>query len=1117
MKHCRSCNHQLLDGARFCAHCGAPIQAGTAQLVRPGDTRFLTAEDVQDLAAQRRVVTVLFTDISGYTSMSERLDPEVVVDILNSFFRVLTEPIYRYGGIVDKYIGDAIMALFGAPVAHEDDAERALRAAWEMQQAAQAFSDRLSERTGISLKVRIGISTGLVVAGEVGGLGHRDYSVLGDTVNLAQRMEAAAKPGTVLVASETRRQGGAGFTFSEMPPILVKGKTLSVGCFELLGLAAMGQAAGSLLAGRHRERAVLEEAWQEAKDGKPGLVTLIGEAGAGKTAITDAFLAGLAPQWRGVRTSCSSYDRNVPAGMAGRILAELLHVHPGLHQGARLDHRTLHAALARVSPTKSADPEAEAMLGVLLGLELPVHLSGLPPEHRASLAFRHLNDLLIECARWEPLAVVCEGIQWSDELSLQWLGTLQQQVAGHDGIGLLLVVTSRPGESAPAASGMVARVLDLGPMDAREARELLAAKLGDESLAGMPEDLVRRLLERGGGNPAFLSALAETVAAQLAASPNTLPDLAALPVSIVAHLSARLDSMDLSRPTLNMLETAAILGPQLDRVHLAALHPEAAVEESLRELAEKGALLRDPTAPDRLSFAHPLLQEVLYERVLIQRRRTLHTLVAQLLARLREHPAVVAEHYARAGMAPAAADHLAKAAQTALACFANKDALELATRAEDWLRRIDAAKLDPGMPDLLGRIRVGALAALGRLDEAVTASVGLLERASHPTGIAEAYEHHAGLLIRQGRLQEALAACDEGTDKLNGKRMVAEALSDQAGSEPATGAACRLAARRAQVRMKLGDLKGAYEGCRTALAELNPGDAESRGFGNYTMGSICHRLNDATAARLAYERALGDYQEIGDLYHMAHTLSDLGVVLVGQGAESEGAERFDQAMELALRIGDRRLVGILYSNLALLAFNDNRPDDALGFTARSLEVYRAIKDDFSIALALHNLGEICLTVGQPGRAQPYLSECVDLAETIGAKEVLGFALRHLASVHVARCEWPDALALLQRCLQVSHDTNQAELEGITMRMVSEVLVHQGRDDDAVSWAARSIQVLDRIDTLSEQGRAYAHLGRLLQDQGRSKQASEAFEQALTRFGRLGARKEIEEIQAFVGR
>ena len=245
---CRACNASLPEKAKFCISCGAGVTlvcpfccsavdeeqrfcAGcghrlSEEAIAPKTGPLRDGED-----GDRRVVTVLFTDVSGFTAMSEKLDPEEVTEIVNQFFQVLSQPIYKYGVVVDKYMGDAIMALFGAPVAHDDDPLRAVSAAWAMQRTAREFSDR----TGIPLKIRIGLNTGLVVAGAVGGHQKQDYTVMGDTVNLAQRMESNAEAGGILVSHETFKLTNLSFEYQERSPLKVKGKEGLVKAYDLQG------------------------------------------------------------------------------------------------------------------------------------------------------------------------------------------------------------------------------------------------------------------------------------------------------------------------------------------------------------------------------------------------------------------------------------------------------------------------------------------------------------------------------------------------------------------------------------------------------------------------------------------------------------------------------------------------------------------------------------------------------------------------------------------------------------------------------------------------------------------------------------------------------------------
>ncbi|MBU6429725.1 MAG: zinc ribbon domain-containing protein, partial [Cyanobacteria bacterium REEB65] len=292
---CLQCGTETRPGQRFCAQCGSRLEAPEPP-VPPSQIAPKVGSVKLDSSGDRRVVTVLFADVSGFTAMSERLDPEAVTEIVNNFFKVLVEPIYRYGGVVDKYIGDAIMALFGAPVAHEDDPERAVRAAWEMQAAAKVHAADLEARTGIGLKVRIGLNTGLVVAGTVGSSQRADYTVIGDTVNLAQRMEANARPGKVLVSSETWNQTSAAFDYVPLEPITVKGKSGLIATYELVGPKAHSGSHiqdDAPLIGRDTELACLDTCRQLAESGVPQWVEIIGDTGVGKSALVRRFIRSL--------------------------------------------------------------------------------------------------------------------------------------------------------------------------------------------------------------------------------------------------------------------------------------------------------------------------------------------------------------------------------------------------------------------------------------------------------------------------------------------------------------------------------------------------------------------------------------------------------------------------------------------------------------------------------------------------------------------------------------------------------------------------------------------------------------------------------------------------------
>jgi class 3 adenylate cyclase/ribosomal protein L40E len=299
---CPRCGAALPLQARFCFRCGCPLEAGAIE--QPDDSatwlrRLVPKEYAERLRAalgqahdERRTVTILFSDIKGSTAMAEKLDPEDVKEIIDGAFEFLIAPIYRYEGTLTQLMGDAILAFFGAPIAHEDDPERACRAALEITAEARRYADKLEKERGIrGFNVRVGINTGLVVVGEVGSDLRMAYTAIGDAINLAARMETAAEPGTVLVTEATHKLVAPLFETKALGPLQVQGRTEPVEAFRVLGAkAASGKVRGiagleSPLVGRQAELAALQEAFQRLKAGVGGIVTIVGEAGIGKSRL----------------------------------------------------------------------------------------------------------------------------------------------------------------------------------------------------------------------------------------------------------------------------------------------------------------------------------------------------------------------------------------------------------------------------------------------------------------------------------------------------------------------------------------------------------------------------------------------------------------------------------------------------------------------------------------------------------------------------------------------------------------------------------------------------------------------------------------------------------------
>ncbi len=297
---CRQCGALVSPGARFCSGCGAEVdRTPPVAAIESALRRLVPKEYAERLLAtrgqaptERRTVTILFSDVKGSTALAENLDPEDVLDIMDGAFDLLIEPVYRYGGTLARLMGDAVLAFFGAPLAHEDDPERACRAALEILAGAQAYAGQLEAERGIrGFDVRVGVHTGLVVVGEVGSDLRVEYTAMGDAINLAARLEQAADPGTVLISETTHSLVAPLFETQALPPIAVKGKARPVAMYRVLaarevpvkprGIAGLG----SPLVGREAEFGALKEALVRLQTGQGGVVTIVGEAGIGKSRL----------------------------------------------------------------------------------------------------------------------------------------------------------------------------------------------------------------------------------------------------------------------------------------------------------------------------------------------------------------------------------------------------------------------------------------------------------------------------------------------------------------------------------------------------------------------------------------------------------------------------------------------------------------------------------------------------------------------------------------------------------------------------------------------------------------------------------------------------------------
>src|SRR3954454_8431246 len=602
---CPECGAENPVGAKFCMECGTGLSPGAATPAAPAPAEAPPEE--------RRQATVLFADLSGYTAAAERMDPEAVKTLVGRTLRVLGEQIERFGGSIDKFTADNVMGFFGAPVAHEDDPERAVRAGLAMQEAMGDANRQSREKYGVGFSLRVGINSGEVMAGAVGDR----YTVMGDAVNVAARLQAAGRPESVTVGESTYRASREAVSYERLDPLILKGKEEPVPAWEATGVLAEprrspGRAQTPLI-GREEEAGLLTSLVERVqREGRPHLVTVIGQAGVGKSQLLRELMTNLAesdepPTIR--RGQCPPYG----AGIAYWALAEVLNDEFEIRdtdppETAWQKLRTGVIEMMKELGDEAAGERNAALLAIPLGLEPPKDLqhSEEDPQRMREALFSAARAAVEAIARRRPLVLAIDDIHWADEGMLDLIDHLTRWVRAP----LLLVCLTRDEllERRPGWGGgrRNATTISLEPLTEDETRELVAALMpSSENGSG---DVVPQVAERSGGNPLF----AEEMVNRLLEEDTVEAD--ALPRTVQSLLAARLDSLE--RLERRLLQSASVIGQTFWEGALTATAAEEGLDlrQTLGDLEQKDLLVPSPgsrLAGEReYAFKHVLIRDV---------------------------------------------------------------------------------------------------------------------------------------------------------------------------------------------------------------------------------------------------------------------------------------------------------------------------------------------------------------------------------------------------------------------------------------------------------------------------------------------------------------------------
>jgi len=689
---CASCGQSARPGARFCDGCGAPLGAPQSRSLAADRapvsyTPHHLAERIlaegRALRGERKEVTVLFVDVQGSTDLAAALDPEQFHAVMDGAFQLMLDAVHHWEGTVNQFTGDGIMALFGAPIAHEDHARRALHAALEIQRGFGEYAAGLRRDKGLALQARLGLNSGPVVVGAIGDDLRMDYTAQGLTTNLAARMQQAADPGTILVAAPAHRLAEGYFRFRPLGPMRVRGVAEPVEAYALEGegtvvsrLEASLRRGVSPFRGREAELRALGECWERVVRGQGEAVCLAGEPGIGKSRLAWEFERSLGITER-AEGAALSHARGAAYFVFRQLLRQLAGIAPEADLSATRDR--LHRRLWDLSPDLAGCvPEILSVLGTTCEA-VGQRPTGAPDDRRDRLREAVTAWVRAECRR-APLLLVVEDLHWLDPSSEDLLRHLALEARN---LPLMLLMTSRlPLAGSKLELGRVREVF-LKALSAEDIYALVDAQVDPYPAS---ERLRRVVAARSEGNPFFVEELVRAFRERgdllLEHGTYELREEAArvVPATISALIASRVDR--LSASTRELLADAAVLGKRFPLAHLRALASADRFEEDLAQVERRGFLDAESGGPvASLAFRHVLTQEVVYGALLQSERQARHRRSAEMLERLyrgrtEEVCDQLAHHWAQSDRRERALPYLLTAADGAVAVGANREAID---------------------------------------------------------------------------------------------------------------------------------------------------------------------------------------------------------------------------------------------------------------------------------------------------------------------------------------------------------------------------------------------------------------------------------------------------------
>ncbi len=1091
---CKKCSFHNPPGMRFCGNCGTPLtpfdEPATRKVKKVGQIQTMMGtgllerfrEAGLEASGQRRNVTVLFVDLTGYTPLSESLDPEVLYEIVQKYIRTLADSVHNFDGMVDKLTGDGLMALFGAPLAYENNAERAIRAALEMEEAVShlnlEFRDQLQ---GHQLAVHMGINNGTVVVGGVGNERIMNYTAIGDTVNIAARLEEISQAGEILVSENIFRRTQPLFEFREPKLTELKGIKDPIYIYQVSGFKANPgstrglQELGGTYVGHKSEIHQIQKMISQLVNDKVGSLLLVtGEAGIGKSRMMREIQSRLLDEQVNVMIGHTlTYRKSIPYWIFQDVFRNLWQLK---QFGGEIRHEVMISVIEELMGEEADQvlPYLEYLMGMHISDEhIAKGIEHLDGEQLRLRIFLTVRRVLVKIARRKPVVLVLDDLHWADEGSLDLINFLIDAVEEEP---IMIYGISRPYEGGAverirshaekALSSQRSLFIELKALAIAETHELFEIMIQMEDF---PAEFREYIIRRSAGLPLYMEEILRMLIEDNVIyfqddtwrmNPSAKLEEVGVPETLQGLILARFDRLNLTQR--HVIQSAAVIGNPFSVNVLDKMldkYSRKEILDTLNYLAQHDFIEPQSYGLSRgYRFRHGLVSDAIYSTLLARERKNLHQQVAEAIesvnkGHLEEQVEILAHHYSRSYQLDRALSYLVMAGKKAMRDFANEQARQHFVTALGLLSKIGyttelAYDIQTGLGDILvvngeyPAARSHYSTALEIILEDGT-PFWLQHQSTLHRKIATTFE-------RQGDYEKALA-------RLQAAEMV---------------------------------LTESDESDQIELASIY----NDIGWTHFRRGNVdvaeTHLMN-----ALEIVMDTDEYQVIASIYNR------LGGIYFTKGDMDKADFYTRQSLDLREKMGELALAARSYNNLGLIAWKRGRLTDAMSYFERSFETQKEL-GDIEVLIELNtNLGFLQMEYGRPELAERYILEAIEMARKVGHSHHLSTCYVHLTELYLQMSAYDKALEYREKAAQEIERIGGNEFK-VTLQVHAGLAnLGFGNKEEARAASKEALRLLKVYEKstqvgLDDQAGIFQLLGRIAQEEGQLARARYYYQRAI---------------------